>query len=150
MPAVSMPLPLRLLAGVLPASSAILLCSCAIEPARIAPQSVSAERYIALSCAELATESSVVASRMQRLRSKIESSNEVTEGATGIVGWAVFWPEILYHRATEAPKDREEFARLAGEQRAIGQVAAAKGCPSGESSAPGRAAPSASAASGAG
>jgi hypothetical protein len=108
---------------------AFLFSACATVPEHIEPMNVSPEPYVALDCAQLETESMSVAKQISRLRTKIESANEVTQGAIGIVGWLVFWPEVLYHRATVAPKDKADYARLTGEQRAIARVAVTKGCP---------------------
>jgi len=92
-------------------------------------------------------ESRTVQRQLDHLRSKIKSANEVTQGATAIVAWAVFWPELIYHSAAVAPKDKAEVARLTGEYKAITSAYAIKGCDASGTEAPIGVSPPASSAS---
>lgn len=122
--------PLRRRSGIVGAcvSVSVLLAACATSPDKIEPLAVPLDRYLMLSCSQLQVEGEAVARQIARLREAVESANRVTEGSTGIVAWWILWPELLYHRAAVAPKDRAEYARLLGERNAIARAAAKHGC----------------------
>lgn len=109
-------------------AAALGLVACASAPENIEPKYVAPEKYLALDCEQLASEGASLRQRIDRLRSAINSANEITQGATAIVAWAVLWPDLLLHRTTVAPERAEEYARLLGEYRALSSARATKGC----------------------
>ena len=106
-------------------TAAAMLAGCAVSSTKIASQSISPMQYAGYDCQQISLESNRIQTRINALRSQIDTRAQNDQALTG-VGLLVFWPALFFLGGN--PAEEAEYARLMGEQEALGQASIVKKC----------------------
>lgn len=98
---------------------------CATASHNIPTQNISPMQYANWDCQQLNMESNRVQSRINELRSRIDTRSQ-NDTALTAVGLVLFWPALFFLGGNAG--EESEYGRLIGEQQALTHTAFTKGC----------------------
>ena len=103
----------------------LILAGCSTPPNKISAEYVSPSKYAALSCQQIAAETSVVETRASTMYARLQKDRNKDNTAMAI-GLVLFWPALFFVDG-DSP-DAQTYARLKGTVEALYEASVQKGC----------------------